>query len=420
MDLVLLEKGLEYAKRKKKFVALLGALGLSCYGAYRIYNLPSVVKKRQILFKLFGALVSVAEMMSDSAEAIGIISKDLKEFLRSDSNQIPQSLKQVSKIARSDEFSESLTRITRASTLGFLRGYQHKLIKNGKSFGGDKDFSDRVVDKLFSEAGSGFASVVVGSFARNLVMALYSEWKNDGGSNLNDSTNADSKSNQYVPRWVEVVCDDKCRELIGDCIRLFVSTTVTVYLDKTMNINTYDEIFSGLTNPKHEAKVRDMFVSVCNGAVETFIRTSHNVWTANSVAVSKIDFEDGFSGDEKASTRTKLIPATLKSKKLYEKNHQDSGWVRKMSSTLAVPNNRKFVLDMTGIVTFETVRSFLEFLLQKLSECMKRSVDVVQQEVVDRGVEAIRYVSGKSSAVTTLCITLCLNILNSPWMLAPY
>ncbi|KAK6125343.1 hypothetical protein DH2020_040912 [Rehmannia glutinosa] len=354
MDLVLLEKGLEYAKRKKKFVALLGALGLSCYGAYRIYNLPSVVKKRQRLFKLFGALVSVAEMMSDSAEAIGIISKDLKEFLRSDSNQIPQSLKQVSKIARSDEFSESLTRITRASTLGFLRGYQHELIKNGKSFGGDKDFSDRVVDKLFSEAGSGFASVVVGSFARNLVMALYSEWKNDGGSNLNDSTNADSKSNQYVPRWVEVVCDDKCRELIGDCIRLFVSTTVTVYLDKTMNINTYDEIFSGLTNPKHEAKVRDI-------------------------------------GDEKASTRTKLIPATLKSKKLYEKNHQDSGWVRKMSSTLAVPNNRKFVLDMTGIVTFETVRSFLEFLLQKLSECMKRSVDVVQQEVVDRGVEAIRY-----------------------------
>ncbi|KAK6151131.1 hypothetical protein DH2020_016063 [Rehmannia glutinosa] len=348
MDLVLLEKGLEYAKRKKKFVALLGALGLSCYGAYRIYNLPSVVKKRQRLFKLFGALVSVAEMMSDSAEAIGIISKDLKEFLRSDSNQIPQSLKQVSKIARSDEFSESLTRITRADS-GIFARISTRVDKNGKSFGGDKDFSDRV----------------------------------------------------YVPRWVEVVCDDKCRELIGDCIRLFVSTTVTVYLDKTMNINTYDEIFSGLTNPKHEAKVRDMFVSVCNGAVETFIRTSHNVWTANSVAVSKIDFEDGFSGDEKASTRTKLIPATLKSKKLYEKNHQDSGWVRKMSSTLAVPNNRKFVLDMTGIVTFETVRSFLEFLLQKLSECMKRSVDVVQQEVVDRGVEAIRYVSGKSSAVTT-------------------
>ncbi|KAI3451902.1 hypothetical protein Pfo_008567 [Paulownia fortunei] len=430
MDLELLEKGLEYAKKKKKWVVVLGALGFTCYGAYRIYNLPSVVKKRQRLLKLLGALVSVAEMMSDSADAIGILSKDLKEFLGSDSNQIPQSLKQVSKIARSIEFSESLTRITRALTVGILRGYQHELIKSGKSLRGDQDFSDRVVDKLFSDAGSAFASVVVGSFARNMVMALYSERQHDGGSDLDDFPNADhlnSKSNQHVPRWVEVACEDKFRELVGDCIQQFVSTAVAVYLDKTMNINTYDEIFFGLTNPRHEAKVRDMLVSVCNGAVETFIRTSHHVWTTNSVAVSKlsstyskVDFEDGFSGDEKASIRAKLIhPTTLQEKKLTDKN-QDSGWVRKMSSTLAVPSNRKFVLDMTGIVTFETVRSFLEFLLQKLSECMKRSVDVVHQEVVDRGVEAIRYVSGKSSAVTTLCLTLCLNILNSPWILAPY
>ncbi|KAL0450140.1 UNVERIFIED_CONTAM: protein PHLOEM PROTEIN 2-LIKE A10 [Sesamum latifolium] len=411
MFMDLLDKSVDFAKKKRKWVLVLGALGFTGYGAYRVYNLPSVVKKRQRLLKLLGAFISVAEMVSDSAEGIGIVSKDLKEFLGSDSDQIPQSLRQISKIARSDEFSESVTKITRALTVGILRGYQHEMMKNGRSLNGDPGFSDRVMDKLFSDSGSGFASVVVGSFARNLVMALYSEWQQDRGSDLDGLPNAD----QFVSRWVEVACEAKCRELIGDCIRLFVSTAVAVYLDKTMNINTYDELFSGLTNPKHEAKVRDMLVSVCSGAVESLIRTSHHVWTTESAAASKfksnyskIDDEDVFG----------VVPTTFRAKKLIDED-QESGWVTKMSSTLAVPSNRKFVLDMTGTVTFETVRCFLEFLLQKLSECMKRSVDVVHEEVVDRGVEAMRYVSGRSSAVTSLCLALCLNILNSPWVLVP-
>ncbi|KAL7101547.1 hypothetical protein ACP275_08G060600 [Erythranthe tilingii] len=399
MDLELLEKGIiAYAKKKKKWVLVLGALGFTSYASYRIYNSPSVIEKRQRLTKLTTAFFAVAETVSYSADAIGILSRDFKEFLGSDSDQIPQSLKQLSKIARSNEFSESLTKITSASTAGNLQGYHHHNEFNKSGPG----LSDRVVDKLFSDSGSGFASVIVGSFARNLAMGLVNEWQNNNRGSDSDSL-PNSKS------WVDFVCEDNCRELIGDCIRLLVSTAVGVYLDKTMNINTYDEILSALMNPKNEAKAKDMLVSVCNGAVETLIRTSHQEWTTNSNPksnsnYSKIDFEDGFSAKSKKSTNREI------------------GWVRNVSKTLAVPSNRRLVLDMTGKVTFETVRSFMEFVLDKFSECTRRSVDVVHQEVVDKGVEAIRHVSDKSVTVATLCLTLCLNILNSPWILAtaPY
>lgn len=398
MDLELLQKGLDYAKKKRKWVFI---LGISSYGAYKVYNLPCVVEKRHKLSRLFSALISVAEMVSDSADAIGILSKDMKQFLGSDSDQIPQSLKQLSKIAHSEEFSGTLTRITRASTAGIITAYHHE-----STGGGGPGFSDKVMDKLFSDAGGGFASAVVGSFARNMVTALLSEWQKGGASSKNDGS---------LPWWVEVACEDKCRELVGEFIGQFVSTAIAVYLEKTMDVNTYEEFFVGLTNPKHEARVRDMIACVCNNAVETCVKTSYHVWRTNSSASKQYSgYSDGFGGDEKGGVRGKPVV-----RRGAERN-RESGWMRTMGSTLAVPGNRKFVLDVTGVVTFESVRSFLEVMMEKVSEGIKTSVDVVQQEVVEKGVEAVRYASVRSSAVTALCLTLCFNILNSPWILTPY
>lgn len=416
--LELVKKCLLYTKNRKKWVLVLCALGFTGYGAYEIYNFPSVVKKRERLSKLTGALISVAEMVSDSAEAFGILSKDMKQFIQSDSNEIPQSFKQIYKITLSNEFHDSFARITRALSVGILQGYQHEMTKNGYFLSVGSDLSDGIMDRLFSSAGSGFASVLIGSFARNLVMAFCSEFLN--------ADHSSSTTNENFPIWVEFICDQyKFREFIGYCTQVFVSTAVTVYLDKTSNVNTFDELFCGLTNPNHKSKVKDMMVSVCNNAVETFIHTAHHILNKDSVAAltpdfdnsSKIELNGGFFEVEKAIIGRKPNLTHLNSRKI--RNH-DRCLVGKMSSTLAVPRNRKLVLDMTGTVAFETVRSFLEFSLEKLSESVKRSVDFAHEEVVDRGSETVRFVSDKSSAVTSVCIALCLSILNSPWILAAH
>lgn len=426
MDLQLVKRGIDFARRRKKWVIVLAALGFSGYGAYKVYHSPSVARKRRRILKLLGALVSVAEAVSDSAESISIVSKDLKEFLQSDSDQIPTSLKQLSKIAGSDEVSSSLMRVTQALTIGILRGYH----QSGKNNGNDEastgsSFTERAMDKLFTPAGSGFASVVVGSFARNLVLGFYSGGQTGGEPNSNTSSNTDhfgSETNS-VPEWINVVFSDRCRDLIGDCIQLFVSTAVAVYLDKTMEVNTYDELFSGLTNPKHETKVRDMFVSVCNGAVETLVKTSHQVLTR------PITFKENPLAIEEGPTSTKMEDLDQE-KEIFSMGSEDAsetdekddgghGWVSKVSSTLAVPSNRRLVLDVTGRVTFETVRSFLEFLLEKLYDGVKRCINIVHEEVVERGLDLVRYAAAKSSVMATLCLSLCLHITGSSWLLMP-
>lgn len=413
----------DYVRKRKKWIFILCAVGLGGFSAYKLFHSPSVVRKRKRLSKLVGALVSVAEAVSESADTIGIVSRDVKDFLQSDSDQIPNSLKQISKIARSQQLSESLVGVTSAVTVGVLRGYQSINRTGGEQSGSTA--VDRVLDKMFTPAGSGFASVVLGSFARNLVLAFYSDQRNHFGGESSSSnetsgvTHVGSNSDPVLA-WVDVVCGDKCGELIGNCVQLFVSTAVAVYLDKTMHINTYDDFFAGLTNPKHETNVREILVSVCNGAVETLIKTSHKVLTSSNavigsgsgsyLAIGETLINEDLGG-EMSSVESKI---ESKVDDVYDEEKKSS-WVGKISSTLAVPSNRRLVLDLTGRVTFETVRSFMEFVLQTFCASVMRCAHVAQEAVL----EIVRYLAAKSSVIVTICLSLYLHIMGGGWALVP-
>ncbi|KAL6572512.1 hypothetical protein OROMI_013470 [Orobanche minor] len=407
MDSGLVKRGLDFTRRKRRWITLLGLFGFSTYGVYKVYHMPSIARKRRTIFKIFGSLVSMSEMVSHSAETITLVSRDLKEFLEADTDEIPHSLKQLSKLAQSESFSKSVVCFCEAMTIGASRGYK---VENNRRIEipevDSLSFSDRIMNKLMSSAGMGFVSVIVGSFARNLVLGFYANGCSSAGGQSGSSHDKPTSSN--LPTWVSVMSDDKCRVLVADCIKTFVSNAVAVYLDKTMDVNFYDEMFSGLTNPKHQNIAIDILVSLCNGAVETLVKTSHQVLTASK---SKVPY----------SVTDKIEASKLGNKKDFEpeaRSRKDANgnvdfWVSSVMSTLAVPRNRKFLVDVTGRVTFETVRSVIDFLRWKMSEGLKKSVNMVHDEVVGKGFEIVRYVGYKSSVILTICIALFLHVLGN-------
>nr|CAD1841404.1 unnamed protein product [Ananas comosus var. bracteatus] len=287
------------SRRHRRWLLLLAAASAAGYGAYRIYHHPSVARSR--------------------------LSADLNSFLRSDADEVPASLRQIAKLARSEEFVGSLSRVSEALTVGFVRGYDSSYGSGGEieELGGSESasrssFSDKLLDKLFSTAGSGFASVVAGSLARNLVIGFYTNGSEGGGG-------SSSSYSPDVSRWIEVICGDKCKEMIGNCIQIFVSTAVA----------------STWTRPWTSTPTKSY-----SPASQTLSTSSH----------------DRISSDQSSKS--------------------GGGWVDTVSSTLAVPSNRKFVLDVTGRITFETVRSFLEFMLWKILDGARRGVNAVREEVI--------------------------------------
>ncbi|XP_031482595.1 protein PHLOEM PROTEIN 2-LIKE A10-like [Nymphaea colorata] len=417
-------KDIRLTRRKKQAILVASAVVAAGYGAYRLYTSDSLSRKRRRLLSLARALISIAESASSAAETVSVVSDDLSAFLRSDSDQLPNSLKQISKIAVSPEFSESVARVTEALTIGFVRGLRNSEARaDGEEVPVEGSSSasslfDKVFDRLFSTAGSGFAAIVVGSFARSLVLAFYSDEGRAGGRREPDG----AQMGLPIPDWVNVICGPKFREVIAGFIQVFVSSAVAVYLDKTMDINTYDEIFSGLTNPKHETKVKDMLISLCNGAVETLVTTSHRVLSRDSDkkdASSSGDsqrfsaVEDGHmgvNGELAFCNGVRSRPGEVQN---------DGGWVDKVSCTLAVPNNRRFLLDITGRVTFETVRSFLDFTLWKLGSGLRSGVAVVGTDRVESVKELLRYAGARSIVISTICLALCLHVLVGTKALTP-
>ncbi|GAQ91501.1 hypothetical protein KFL_007960060 [Klebsormidium nitens] len=494
---------------RKKHVIVGGALILvGAYAGYKVYTADVWTRAKQQLCAVEEACTALSHAAKGSGDIVHLVTTELETFLQSDSDEVPRSIRQMLKIAASQEFQQAAASLSGSLVKGVVGATQgqspmSRSLSGGKCFstrdadwsGVDYDgllqskaaapylssrcacdaadepgFVDKVMDKLFTKPGRGFASAIVGSVVRELTAAYLDSGK--GGKSGDDS----GPQPGLLDAVFEKACTDKGRALVTDCVTTLVVNAVTVFLDKTAGVNVYDDMWASMSKPGNKQQVRDLVGTLANSAVDTLVRTSHEVLTSekpsrppasalreraavtpsSSLEPRVLWPEERYAEGEPAEERLRrarieevierekgvgtserrlqprgeppagergLLPraAVGVSRGGASTGGENQAWLQELFQTLIDPQNRRFLMDVTGIAAYEAIRALVAGLHEVLWRSPRSSprqggggAGVASAVVgVSRTLDDyFRALAAKALVCVTVCLALCLNMVS--------
>jgi hypothetical protein len=337
-----------------------------------------------------------------------------------------------------------------AAATSMAKGTKEELVgpsvttKGERKAEGNSKLADRLLNKLFSEAGKGFASAVVASASRSLVISVIEQINFQRNSNSIQSSGGEDEeaAADVVSLVLDLASNSKARELIIDCIQTFVATAVSVYLDRTKDVNVFDDMVRGVVKPERFAPVTELLSTVCSSTVETLVHTLHeelasggksnrplnencanvllhkfpsSLTTSQSKQEEKILQRDVgvlpalMDEDTASSSLTSgrglenstfshpacpdlnqdleaLVVVSNASINGDNRNRDEAaftGAIDALSRVLAVPSNRELIMEVAGTMTSEGVRSFIEVVMGRFTAAFRgktKEEELIKQE----------------------------------------
>mmetsp|Transcript_8423 Transcript_8423/g.21712 ORF Transcript_8423/g.21712 Transcript_8423/m.21712 type:complete len:495 (-) Transcript_8423:69-1553(-) len=276
------------------------------------------VRWKQTVGKTQVAIKDIAETAHDTAQTVRALARDAKDFLSSDSKEIPQSLRQAIKLASCSETTEAIQTHLKAAVSVFsapakeegsetsegtygtseeedresvstseaeaTHDYQrHKEVvgnssddtsTSGKERVGARsssyDILDLAFDRLFSANGAQFVSDVAGNVAREAVATILREYGSADGSGSGSSQGVENVIDKYCKN---ILCSTQGKRFVSDVLTMMVTQATGVYLDKTLHINTFDQIFDSAVKPQHRPFVEGVCVKMCKAWTHTMLNS---------------------------------------------------------------------------------------------------------------------------------------------------
>ena len=157
-------------QRNKYYVVASCACAAGGLAAVRLYQSKSLEATQASVLQTLQAIQRYSEACVSAGDAVALLSRDVQDFLQSDSDDVPQSLRQLAKLAQCPEVQAAIT----ASVASAVEGGSTAMLKHG---GADNDptqlsMVDKILEAFLSDRGRSLVGLAVSVAARQSTEAF--------------------------------------------------------------------------------------------------------------------------------------------------------------------------------------------------------------------------------------------------------
>ncbi|KAG2493144.1 hypothetical protein HYH03_008568 [Edaphochlamys debaryana] len=259
--------------------------------------------------RLRSTIQNYSSAASTLAETAAIVSADIRTFLTSDQEELPQSLRQLNKLLQSRELQETVMTVTSS----VVRGVAAATVGgDGQAMAGPPGppLVNTVIEAVLSERGRGLVGMAVGVATRNATVAVceFLERRMDAAAS---GTAGGLPGGIGVKDVLDLLTSENGEKLLTLLLTKSIRTAVTSYVDATTGYNMYDDVLASIAKQEHRDALTDiltrMTASFCREAVVSYRKA-----TAPSAANRAPGTSCSLSGSirEVASTSTSACPSS--------------------------------------------------------------------------------------------------------------
>jgi hypothetical protein len=257
------------------------------------YQNDTYGRSKRYFVRLRAALQSYADALAIGGEICATLLRDLQQFLHCDSDTVPPSLQQVAKLLQSQEFTAVASGTVAALYSGIAtasvssrpaNGTTSAVAQNGEEAlerqahqQNPQGALDKVLDALLSDRGHSLVSVAVSMGAKNMVAAYVETTQHhqmlqqqrreqDGQEPAADATD----------KLFTFLSSPAGQQLTVMSIAAFASNGMRVYMDKSLDVNFYEDLFSSMSKPAHLEAVKQCVGVFARDVVAAYLQGGYN------------------------------------------------------------------------------------------------------------------------------------------------
>ena len=231
--------------RRRRLIAAGGASTAAAFVLYKLYHSQRVSRAWKQYQRLSLAWSSYQQAFVTGAEISAAITKDLQSFLQSDRHDLPQTLRQLAKIAQAPETQAAATSIAAATTQGIMTAAR----QNGDS---PSAGIDNLLDALTSEKGHTLVTLAVSVAARTSTQAYCECVERSAAAAKASEAATGVLADTLVQQLFRFACTPEGERLCMMGVTNFVTNATAVYCEKLENTSMWQDLFAAMVKSEHQ------------------------------------------------------------------------------------------------------------------------------------------------------------------------